>query len=89
LLHIKLENGILIYCKQIAGSESYARLQLVPTIFWNIIFAAFHSDPIGGHLYVSHIASHPLAVLLAWDVLVHKKDVRILPGLCPCQPNQR
>ncbi len=24
-----------------------------------------------------HIAPHPLAVLLAWDVLVHKEDVRI------------
>jgi hypothetical protein len=39
-LHIKLENGILIYCKPIAGSESYARLQLVLTSFWNIIFVA-------------------------------------------------
>ncbi len=48
--HIKLANGILYYYEPIGGSASYAHLQLVPTAFWNIIFIAFHSNPLGGHL---------------------------------------
>jgi hypothetical protein len=46
---ISIEDGILIYCEQLAGSESYAHLQLVPTHFWNIICVAFHSNPVRGH----------------------------------------
>ena len=47
---ISLENGILIYRETIVGSESYTRLQLVPSQFRNIIFVAFHANPIGAHL---------------------------------------
>jgi hypothetical protein len=47
---ISLENGILIYRETIVGSESYTRLQLVPSRFRNIIFVAFHANPIGAHL---------------------------------------
>jgi hypothetical protein len=49
-LQIALEDGLLIYRKPIAGSESYARLQLVPAKYRNIIFVAFHTNTIGGHL---------------------------------------
>jgi hypothetical protein len=50
--HIKLIDGFLFYHKPIAGSESYARLQLVFVAFHNIVFIAFHSNPLGGHLNV-------------------------------------
>ncbi len=49
-LHIKLVDRILYYHKPIAGSASYACLQLVPTAFWNNVFMAFHSNPLRGHL---------------------------------------
>ena len=42
--------GILIYRETIVGSESYTRLQLIPSRFRNIIFVAFHANPIGAHL---------------------------------------
>jgi hypothetical protein len=51
--NLKLDNGILYYHEPIVGSESYAKLQLVPAAFKNIVFAAFHSNPLGGHLNVA------------------------------------
>ncbi len=48
--HLKVEGGILFYHEPIAGSESYVRLQLVPTAFCNAVFIAFHSNPLGRHL---------------------------------------
>jgi hypothetical protein len=49
-LLIVLEDGLLIYCEPLHGTESYTRLQLVPREFRNILFIAFHSNPLGGHL---------------------------------------
>jgi hypothetical protein len=48
--HLVLEDDVLIYRKPIAGSESYACLLVVPLQLRNIIFIAFYSNPIGGHL---------------------------------------
>ncbi len=47
---IAIEDGILILREPIIGSESYARLQFVPSHFWNLVFVAFHSNPLGAHL---------------------------------------
>ncbi len=47
---IALEDGLLIYREPIASSESYAHLQLIPAMYRNIVFVAFHTNPIGGHL---------------------------------------
>ncbi len=47
---IVIEDGILIYRKPLAGSDSYMRLQLVPQEFRNNLFVAFHYNPAGGHL---------------------------------------
>jgi hypothetical protein len=49
-----IENGIFSYRETIVGSESYTRLQLVPSQFRNIIFVAFHANPIGAHLNPYH-----------------------------------
>ena len=48
--NLKLDNGILYYPEPIVGLESYAKLQDVPAAFRNIVFIAFHSNPLGGHL---------------------------------------
>ena len=43
---ISIKNGILIYRETIVGSKSYTQLQLVPSKFCNIIFVAFHANPL-------------------------------------------
>ncbi len=48
--NLKLHNGILYYHKPIVGLESYAKLKVVPAAFRNIVFVAFHSNSLGGHL---------------------------------------
>jgi hypothetical protein len=62
---IALEDGLLIYRKPIAGSESYARLQLVPAQYRNIVFVAFHTNPIGGHLNASR-TFHRIRLRFYW-----------------------
>ncbi len=47
---IILDNGILVYHKPIARSDLYTCLTLVPQELRNILFIAFHSNHIGGHL---------------------------------------
>jgi hypothetical protein len=56
--HIVLKNDILIYRKPIVGLESYACLWLVPSEFYNILFVAFHSNPMGGHFSIYHSLHH-------------------------------
>ncbi len=55
---IVLEDGILIYRKPIAGEGSYTQLQLVPKEFYNVLFVAFHSNPVGGHLNAYRTLHH-------------------------------
>ena len=47
---IVVENEMLILHEPITGTSSFTRLQLVPSELMNIIFIAFHTNPIGGHL---------------------------------------
>jgi hypothetical protein len=47
---IVIEEDLLIFWEPIRGSTSYTRLQIVPKGLYDIIFIAFHSNPIGGHL---------------------------------------
>eukprot|EP01082_Thalassiosira_pseudonana_P008343 g7453.t1 g7453 contig24:661092-664348(-) len=46
---IKLEDGMLVLYEPLAGSSECAKLRLVPTSLRNIVFIAFHSNPVGGH----------------------------------------
>jgi hypothetical protein len=64
-LRIIIEDGLLIYCKPIAGSALYARLQLVPSKFFNILFIAFHTNPIGGHFNAYHTL-HCMCLWFYW-----------------------
>jgi hypothetical protein len=47
---LSIEDGLLIMKEPITGSDSYMHLQLVPREFYNIIFIAFHANPVGVHL---------------------------------------
>jgi hypothetical protein len=60
-----LEDGILIYREPIVGKGSYTRLQLVPEEFYNILFVAFHSNPVGGHLN-AYRTLHCLRLCFYW-----------------------
>jgi hypothetical protein len=47
---IVIKDEMLIFNKPIQGGSSYTCLQLIPAEFHNLIFVAFHSNTIGGHL---------------------------------------
>jgi hypothetical protein len=82
--HIALETGILIYCEPIVGSKSYARLQLVPSEFHNILFVAFYSNPIGGHFSVYH-TPHRLWLRYYWPGMY--KFIARMCNACPGAPS--
>jgi hypothetical protein len=46
--HIVIEGKMLIIREPICGSKSYTRLQIVTEELCNILFVAFHSNPIEG-----------------------------------------
>jgi hypothetical protein len=48
--NILVGDDMLIMREPIAGILSYTHLQLVPREFRNILFVAFHTNPMGGHL---------------------------------------
>ena len=50
---IIIEDGLLILKDHIHGHNSYVKLIIVSKGLRNIIFIAFHSNPIGGHVNVS------------------------------------
>ena len=49
-LLISVEADMLILREPISGTSSFTRLQLVPNKLVNIVFIAFHTNPICGHL---------------------------------------
>ena len=48
--HIAIEDEMLVYCEPIQGSSSYTQLQILLSDLRNILFVAFHTNPIGGRL---------------------------------------
>ncbi len=47
---IVIEHDFFIYSEPISGCMSYTKLTMVPEGLQNIIFTAFHSNALGGHL---------------------------------------
>ncbi len=47
---IFIENGMLFYKAPICDGLSYTCLQLIPWELYNILFIAFHSSLLGGHI---------------------------------------
>jgi hypothetical protein len=57
---------MMIYCKPISGlAGSYTRLQLVKKEFYNILFVAFHLNPLGGH-HNAYQTLHHLRLQFYW-----------------------
>ena len=48
--HICIEDNMLILKEPTIGSTLLTGLQIVPKELYNLIFIAFHVNPIGGHL---------------------------------------
>ncbi len=63
---ITFEDNMMIYREPISGSAgSYTHLQLVPKEFYNILFVAFHLNPLGGHLN-AYRTLHRLRLQFYW-----------------------
>jgi hypothetical protein len=43
------DNGMLVIYEQLQGSDDMVELQVVPKPLQNVVFCAFHANPIGGH----------------------------------------
>ena len=86
---IVLEDGILIYREPLAGNGSYTQLQLVPVEFRNMLFIAFHTNPVGGHLN-AYRTLHCLRLRYYWPgmYLYVKKMCAACPGCALSNPTK-
>ena len=81
---------MLIYQEPIRGSSSYTRLQIVPRPLLNIIFVAFHSNPLGGHLN-AYRTLHRLRLRYFWPEMYSyiKRMCNACPGCALSNPGRR
>jgi hypothetical protein len=89
-LLITLEDDMIIYREPISGTGgSYTRLQLVPKEFFNILFVAFHSNPLGGHLNAYHTL-HRLRLRFYWPGMYSyiKRMCQACPGCALANPSK-
>ena len=77
---ISVEDGILIYREPLVGGESYTRLQLVLRMLRNIVFVAFHTNPIGGHLNAAR-TFHRIRLRFYWPNMY-----KYIDGMCRACP---
>jgi hypothetical protein len=56
--HICIKDNMLIFKEQIVGSTLFTQLQIVPKELYNLIFIAFHANPIGGNLNAYRTLHH-------------------------------
>ena len=84
---ISIEDGMLILKEPLCGSASYTRLQLVPWELHNILFIAFHTNAIGGHLN----AYHRLRLCFYWPGMYGyiKQMCLACPGCTLSKPQSR
>ena len=61
---IIIENDFLILKERI-DENSFVKLRIVPEALWNIIFLAFHANPIGGHFSV-YYTFHRIRLRFFW-----------------------
>jgi len=79
---IVLEGDILIYHEPLPGNGSYTYtgLQLVPAEFRNILFIAFHTNPVSGHLN-AYRTLHRLRLRYYWPGMY--SYVKKMCAACP------
>jgi hypothetical protein len=81
---------MMIYHEPILGSAgSYTRLQLVPKEFYNILFVAFHSNPLGNHLN-AYWTLHCLRLRFYWPGMYSyiKQMCQACPGCALANPTK-
>jgi hypothetical protein len=88
-LLIVLEDGVLIYRELIVGEGSYTRLQLVPRVFYNILFVPLHLNPVGGHLN-AYCTLHRLRLHFYWPGMYSyiKRMCSACPGCTLANPTK-
>ena len=78
-----------MYREPLAGCESYTKLRLVPRELRNILFVAFHANPVGGHLN-AYPTLHRLHLLYFWPGMwtYVKKMCSACPGCVLWNPTK-
>jgi hypothetical protein len=86
---IFVENDMLILHEPIVGKSLFTRLQLVPSELMNIIFIAFHTNPIGGHLN-AYRTFHHLRLRFYWPGMYSyvKRMFQACPGCALANPTR-
>ena len=86
---IVIEDDMLIFREPVRGGSSYTRLQLVPAEFYNIIFVAFHSNAIGGHLN-AYRTLHRIRLRYYWPGMYSyiKRMCNACPGCALANPTK-
>jgi hypothetical protein len=84
---IVIKNNMLFLHKPIFGTSSFTQLQLVPLELKNIIFIAFHTNPIGGHLNAYQMF-HCLCLRFYWPGMYFyvKRMCQACPGCTLANP---
>ncbi len=87
---ISVKDDMLILKEPIGGTSSYTRLQLVPQELFNVLFVAFHTNAMGGHLN-AYWTLHRLRLWFYWPghVCLYKANVPGVPRVCPGQSNMQ
>ena len=75
---ISVKDDMLIFREPLKGSDSFTRLAIVPRKLYNIMFIAFHMNPIGGHLNASQTL-HRLRLQYYWPGMY-----AYIKRMCPC-----
>ncbi len=86
---IFIENEMLFYKEPICSGSSYTRLQLIPREFYNILFIAFHSNPVDGHMNTYHTL-HRLHPRYYWPGMYSyiKRMCTVCPGRALANPTK-
>jgi hypothetical protein len=86
---ISVKDDMLIFREPISGCDSYTHLTLVPRELYNILFVAFHTNPIGGHLN-TYRTLHRLCLCYYWPGMYAymKRMCLVCPGCALSNPTR-
>ena len=76
-----IEKEMIIFKEDVHGEATYVKLQVIPKGLRDVIFVAFHSNPIGGHFNV-YQTFHRIKLRFYWPGMYKyvKKMCRQCPG---------
>jgi hypothetical protein len=80
---------MIILCEPIVGSDSYTHFQVIPCELYNIIFVAFHANPIGAHLS-AYRTLHHIRLHFYWPSMYAyvKQMCNVCPGCALSNPTR-